>query len=178
MKKLVTLVLMVGALAVVSGCSESNDPVAPATADADKGRLLTENSIVDVALAVNADSGEFSTLIAALVAADLVEALQQRGQFTVFAPTDEAFAALDLDATNVGDLPVDQLTDILLYHVARGKREAADVVASDRIRMLNGEFAFVEVTGEGAFIDGALIVDTDVPAANGVIHVIGAVMLP
>jgi uncharacterized surface protein with fasciclin (FAS1) repeats len=147
---------------------------APAAQAAPKGP-----TIVDVAIAVNADSGEFSTLIAAVLAADpaVLTTLTGNGQFTVFAPTDAAFAALGLDASNVGDLPQDALTNILLYHVARGNRDAAVVTTSSQIRMLNGQFAAITVNG-GAYIDNAQIIATDVPAANGVIHVIDAVLLP
>jgi uncharacterized surface protein with fasciclin (FAS1) repeats len=147
---------------------------APAAQAAPKGP-----TIVDVALAVNADTGEFSTLIAAVLAADpaVLRTLTGNGQFTVFAPTDAAFAELGLDAATVGSLPQDALTNILLYHVARGNRDAAAVTSSSQIRMLNGQFAAITVNS-GAYIDNAQIVATNVPAANGVIHVIDAVLLP
>ncbi len=137
-------------------------------------------TIVDVALAVNAQTGEFDTLIAALLAADpaVLNTLSGNGQFTVFAPTDQAFADIGLDETTVGNLPQGVLTDILLYHVARGNRDAADVTSSSQIRMLNGDFTEITVDSSGAYIDNAQIVATDVPAANGVIHVINAVLLP
>lgn len=137
-------------------------------------------TIVDVAIAVNAQTGEFDTLIAAVLAADpaVLNTLSGNGQFTVFAPTDQAFADIGLDETTVGNLPQDVLTDILLYHVARGNRDAADVTSSSQIRMLNGDFTQITVDSSGAYIDNAQIVATDVPAANGVIHVINAVLLP
>lgn len=137
-------------------------------------------SIVEVALAVNAQTGEFDTLIAALVAADpaVLQTLSGNGQFTVFAPTDQAFADLGLDETTIGSLPQEALTNILLYHVARGRRDAADVVTSSQIRMLNRDFTEITVDSSGAYIDNAQIIATDVPAANGIIHVIDAVLLP
>ena len=143
-------------------------------------------TIVDIALAVNAESGEFSTLIAALVSADLVDALDGKGQFTVFAPTDAAFAAAGLDAGNIGDVPVDVLTGILLYHVAPGNRPAEDVLGSTQIRTLAKSFVGVEVNDDGAFlVDGngdlaeLLAPDLiDIFADNGVIHVIDAVLFP
>jgi uncharacterized surface protein with fasciclin (FAS1) repeats len=141
-------------------------------------RSASSPTIVDVALAVNAESGEFSTLIAAVVSADLVAALSAVGQRTVFAPTDAAFAELGLDADNIGDLPGDALKDILLYHVAPGRRYAADVVSSDRIRMVNGGFTRIELRGGAAYINDSQIVVTDVEASNGVIHIIDAVLLP
>lgn len=137
-------------------------------------------TIVDVAIAVNSDgpfAGSFDTLIAAVLAADpaVVTTLSSNGQYTVFAPTDAAFGDLGLDADNIGSLPQDALTNILLYHVAKGERYAADVVTSSQIRMLNGDFAMVD----GATIDGANIIVTDVDAPkNGIIHVVDAVLLP
>jgi uncharacterized surface protein with fasciclin (FAS1) repeats len=136
-------------------------------------------TVVDVALQVNADTGEFDTLIAALLAADpaVIGKLGSNGQRTVFAPTDAAFAAIGLDETNIGTVPQDALTNILLYHVANGRRDATDVTSSTQIRMLNGQFTQISLNG-GAYINNAEIVITDVFAANGVIHVIDAVLLP
>lgn len=161
---------------------------APVQAASDK------TSIIDVALSVNEATqspsdpdGEFATLIAAVLAADpsVLETLDGNGQFTVFAPTDAAFATLGLNAGNVGTLPQDALTNILAYHVARGDRDSTQVVGSDRIRMLNKQFVFVEVTPAGAFLvdndadsPNAQIVTVDVEADNGVIHVIDNVILP
>jgi uncharacterized surface protein with fasciclin (FAS1) repeats len=176
-------VMMVAA--TTAACSD--DTMAPATdaaaavetsADAAALRTAKSPTVVDVALSVNAQTGEFSTLIAAVLAADLADALSAVGQRTVFAPTDAAFAAIGLDATTVGSLPKDALTDILLYHVANGRRLAEDVVSSDRIRMLNGDFTRIRVENGAAYIDDAEIVTTDVLASNGVIHVIDTVLLP
>jgi uncharacterized surface protein with fasciclin (FAS1) repeats len=135
-------------------------------------------TIVGKALEINASTGEFSTLIAAVVAADLVDTLNGNRQFTVFAPTDAAFAKLGLNAGNIGSLPKDVLTNILLYHVAPGERFAADVVNSEKIRMMNKSFANVEVNETGAYIDGAKIIAVDVDVDNGVIHVVDTVLLP
>ena len=133
---------------------------------------------MDVAIDVNAATGNFDTLIAAVVCTGLAEPLDARGQYTVFAPTDAAFAELGLNADNVCDLPEDALKNILTYHVTHGRRDAADVVSSDRIRMLNGDFTTITVNDQGAFINDAQILLTDVFAANGVIHVIDGVLLP
>jgi uncharacterized surface protein with fasciclin (FAS1) repeats len=142
------------------------------------------NTIVDVALAANAQSGEFSILIAALQAADpaVIKTLSGKGQFTVFAPTDAAFVAL------LGELGLtaDQLlgnkalvTQVLLYHVARGNRESGQVLASDRIRTMNGGFLF---QSGGVLTDAngrtSNIIAVDIKASNGVIHVIDRVVLP
>ena len=135
-------------------------------------------SIVETAIAVNAESGEFSTLLAAVQAAGLVDVLNGNRQFTVFAPTDAAFAALGLNAGNVGTaLDEKTLTDILLYHVTTGRKDAAAVVASDTIRMLNGDRVDVTVGG-GVFVDDAEVIATDIKTSNGIIHVIDAVLLP
>ena len=141
-------------------------------------------SIVDVAIAVNTSgpyAGSFDTLIAAVLAADpvVLKTLTSKGQYTVFAPTDDAFAKLNLTPDNIGTVPQDALTNILLYHVAHGRRYAAAVVASDRIRMLNGGFVFqsggVLTDAQGGM---STIIVTDVPATNGVIHAIDSVLLP
>lgn len=143
-------------------------------------------SIVDVALEANNSGGAFegqlNTLIAALKAADpsVIKTLSGKGEFTVFAPTDEAFAALGLDATNVASaFPVEKLTEILLYHVAKGNMDAKTVVASKQIRTLQGES--IDVSGtvltDRAGRSSDIIV-TDIAASNGVIHVVDEVILP
>jgi uncharacterized surface protein with fasciclin (FAS1) repeats len=143
-------------------------------------------TIVDVAIAINSDgpfAGQFDTLITAVLSADPIvfDTLSGNGKLTVFAPTDDAFAALGLTPANVGSLPTDFLTQVLVYHVARGERTAADVVPAERIRMLGGGFLYKEA-GSTTLVDNlgrsANIVVTDVKAANGVIHAIDAVVLP
>jgi uncharacterized surface protein with fasciclin (FAS1) repeats len=145
-------------------------------------------TIVDVAIAVNSEgpfAGAFDTLIAAVLAADpvVVETLSGNGQFTVFAPTDGAFADLGLDPSNIGTLPQEALTQILLYHVAPGRRYAEDVIDSERIRTLygRGQMGFL-MQDNGVLTDNlgreANIIVTDVEAANGIIHAIDAVVLP
>ncbi len=141
-------------------------------------------TIVDVAIAVNTEgpfAGQFDTLIAAVLAADpaVLATLSGNGQFTVFAPTDDAFAALGITPDNVGDQDQGFLTDVLLYHVARGRRYSRVILASKRIRTLERGFLF---QAGGTLTDNvggvATIVVTDVKAANGVIHAIDAVVLP
>jgi transforming growth factor-beta-induced protein len=151
------------------------------TAEARKGRTASRDAgltIVGTALAVNQQTGEFSTLIAAVGAAGIGSVLDGKRQFTVFAPTDAAFAKLGLYSTNIVDVPKAALTDILLYHVATGSRLAADVVTAEQIRMLNGDFNPITVNTNGAFIGESKIVATDVKCSNGVIHVIDSVLLP
>ena len=152
-----------------------------------EARAQGEPNIVQVALTVNGPGspfeGQFDTLIAAVLAADpvVVNTLTGKGQFTVFAPTDEAFAAVGLTPANVGTaLDQEALTEILLYHVARGRRDAGDVTTSHRIRSLQGSFFF---PNNSATITDALgrtanIIVTDVPASNGIVHAIDAVILP
>lgn len=171
-------------LVAVAACSDAaTEPqLAPADVDARAAqsfRAAETPTLVDVALAVNGETGEFSTLIAAVVEAGLVDALSARGQRTVFAPTDAAFAALGLNAGNIGSaLDTETLTNILLYHVAPGRRAAQSVVGARQIRMLNGGFNDIWVDDSGAYIGGAQIIQTDVEATNGIIHVIDAVLLP
>ncbi len=141
-------------------------------------------NLVEVAVAVNSEgmyAGMFDTLIAAVLAADpaVLKTLTGKGQYTVFAPTDDAFAALGLNPDNIGDLDQDVLTDILLYHVKKGRVYAEEVVMKDQIRTCFGTFLYVD----GAMLIDALdrhanIIVTDVEASNGVIHVIDAVVLP
>lgn len=143
------------------------------------------STIVDTAIAVNSSgpyAGQFDTLIAAVLAADpaVIDTLSGKGQFTVFAPTDDAFAALGLTPDNVGTLDRGFLTQVLLYHVAHGRRDSGDVLSSDRIRSLQGNFFFPEsnATITDAVDRTANIIVTDVSASNGIIHAIDAVLLP
>jgi uncharacterized surface protein with fasciclin (FAS1) repeats len=135
-------------------------------------------TIVDVA----ASNPDFTTLVAAVQEANLVEVLDGRRQFTVFAPTNDAFAELGLNADNVDEVPDDVLTSILLYHVSPGNRESTSVVGADRIRTLNGGFLMPALQGNDLTIEAAnstaTVVAADVDASNGVIHVIDTVLLP
>jgi uncharacterized surface protein with fasciclin (FAS1) repeats len=176
---------MVMGLVAVSSVACADSATAPlAAGEADEARAAASlrpastPTIVDVALAANAQSGEFSTLIAAVVDAGLVDALSAVGQRTVFAPTDAAFAKLGLDADNIGTLPTADLKNILEYHLAPGRRYAEAVVSSDRIRMANGQFTTISLMGGEAYINDAKIVGVDIEASNGVIHVIDTVLLP
>jgi uncharacterized surface protein with fasciclin (FAS1) repeats len=132
-------------------------------------------TIVDIAV----EDGRFETLVAALTAADLVDALSGEGPFTVFAPTDTAFAALPEGTVEglLADIPA--LTSVLTYHVAPGAFLAADVVELSEIGTLEGSPISIEVTSNGVVLNGSVnIIITDIEASNGVIHVIDAVLLP
>jgi uncharacterized surface protein with fasciclin (FAS1) repeats len=132
--------------------------------------------IVDTAVA----AGSFSTLVAAVQAAGLVDALKGDGPFTVFAPTDEAFAALPEGTVETLLKPEnkEQLVNILTYHVLSGKVMSGDIAGKTiDAKMLNGSTAKVDAT-MGVKIDGANVVSADIETSNGVIHVIDAVILP
>jgi uncharacterized surface protein with fasciclin (FAS1) repeats len=133
-----------------------------------------EQDIVDIAVA----DGRFTTLVTALEAADLVDTLKGEGPFTVFAPTDEAFAALPEGALDglLADIPA--LTDVLLYHVVSGEVLAADVVTLSSADTVLGQPVTINVEGDTVRINEAQVVITDIEASNGIIHVIDQVLLP
>ena len=133
-------------------------------------------SIVDVA----AGNADFSTLVAAVKAAGLVDVLAGDGPFTVFAPTNEAFAKLPAGTEDALLKPEnkDKLVAILKYHVVPGKVMAADVVSLSSATTAQGSDISISASDAGVKVDNANVVATDVAAANGVIHVIDAVILP
>ncbi len=134
-------------------------------------------TIVDIAIA----DGRFNTLVAAVTAAELVDTLNGEGPFTVFAPTDDAFAALPAGTLDSLLLPENkqQLTDILLYHVVSGKVMAADVVGLSSAPTVLGKDITIKVEDGKVFLnDTVQVIITDIEASNGVIHVIDAVLLP
>ena len=147
----------------------------------------SEKNIIETALAVNAETGEFSILIAALQAADpiVINTLSGKGQFTVFAPTDAAFVALlaELGLTAEELLAQTELvTKVLLYHVARGRLYSEDVLEKDRINtLIKGRNGFL-YQSEGVLTDNngrnSNIIIVDIETSNGIIHVIDTVVLP
>ncbi len=150
---------------------------APATAQmADHGAAKHTNTIVDVAVG----AGTFKTLVAALQAADLVTALQGTGPFTVFAPSDAAFAKLPAGTVEALLKDPKALAAILTYHVIPGKVMAADVIKAGTVKptTLNGAALDIQVKGGKVYVNGAMVTAADVAASNGVIHVIDAVVLP
>jgi len=130
-------------------------------------------------VAVASGAGSFNTLVAAVKAAGLVETLQGKGPFTVFAPTDEAFAKLPPGTVESLLKPEnkEKLVAILTYHVVPGKVMAADVKTM-KVKTVNGKELSLVVAGGKVTVDNAKVVATDVPASNGVIHVIDTVVLP
>jgi uncharacterized surface protein with fasciclin (FAS1) repeats len=133
-----------------------------------------KKDIVDTAVA----AGSFTTLAKALGAAGLVDTLKGKGPFTVFAPTDEAFAKLP--AGTLEKLLADkaQLGKVLTYHVVAGKVMAADVVKLKVAKTVEGEDVKITVKDKNVMVNQAHVVKTDIEASNGVIHVIDAVLLP
>jgi transforming growth factor-beta-induced protein len=185
LRSLFPLVLL--ASLILGACAPAAD-VAPAASEAEvvvdaEGEMATEEpmedgkidkDIVDIAV----EDGRFTTLVTAVQAAGLVDALKGDGPLTVFAPTDDAFAALPegtLDAL-LADIPA--LTDILLYHVVEGKVMAADVVSLDEVPTLQGTSVAIRVDDGKVFVGDAQVIITDIEAANGVVHVIDAVIIP
>jgi len=132
--------------------------------------------IVDTAVA----AGSFKTLTAALKAAGLVETLKGKGPFTVFAPTDEAFAKLPAGTVESLLKPENKqkLVAVLTYHVVSGSVMAADVVKLKDAKTVNGQSVKIGVSGGNVMVDNAHVVKTDIKTSNGVIHVIDTVMMP
>ena len=157
------------ALLTLSACSSDSDSASDTMTEE-----TTVGTIVDVASA----DASFSTLVAAVSAAELVETLSGTGPFTVFAPTNDAFAALPAGVLDALLLPENKalLTQILTYHVVSGKVMAADVTDGD-VATVEGQNIKLS-TAEGVTVNGATVVAADVAATNGVIHAIDAVILP
>jgi uncharacterized surface protein with fasciclin (FAS1) repeats len=135
-----------------------------------------QSDIVDTAVG----AGSFKTLVAAVKAAGLVETLKGTGPFTVFAPTDDAFAKLPKGTVENLLKPEnkDKLVEILKYHVVSGKVKAADVVKMKEAKTLQGQSAKIKVADGKVSIDDAQVVKADIDTSNGVIHVIDAVIMP
>ncbi len=145
-------------------------------ANAGEAKAKAPADIVDTAVA----AGSFNTLAAALKAAGLVDTLKGPGPFTVFAPTDEAFAKLPAGTLESLLKPENKakLAGILTYHVVAGKVMAADVVKLTSAKTVNGQSVKIAVNGGKVKVDGANVVKTDIVTSNGVIHVIDTVLLP
>lgn len=155
-----TLVVLLAGGLMLSGCNGSHQP---------------QHDIVDTAVA-----NHFNTLATALTAADLVDTLKGPGPFTVFAPTDAAFAKLPEGTLDTLLKPENkgQLVSILTYHVVSGKVMAADVVKLSEAKTVNGQSVTITVADGTVMVNNATVTQTDVEASNGVIHVIDTVLLP
>jgi transforming growth factor-beta-induced protein len=139
-------------------------------------KTMPEKDIVDTAVS----AGDFNTLVAAVKAAELVETLKAEGPYTVFAPTDAAFAKLPEGTLDSLLKPENKakLAGILTYHVVAGKVMAADVVKITEAKTVNGKMLKISTMNGKVMVNGANVVKTDIECSNGVIHVIDAVVLP
>lgn len=151
--------LMLGVFAV---------PAAPAQ------EMKKGNNIVETAIA----AGSFKTLVTALTEAGLVETLQGEGPFTVFAPTDEAFAKIPKASLDALLKDKDALKNVLLYHVVSGKVPSADVVKMTSANTVEGASVKIALKNKEVFVNDAKVIKTDIAASNGIIHVIDAVIMP
>ena len=188
MKRLTLLIttLILGMLIVACGATEEPtptpmpepEPVAEPTPAPVEEEEVEEAAPTIVEIAV--EDGRFTTLVAAVQAAGLVDTLNSDGPFTVFAPTDDAFAALpDGTVEALLEDPEGDLTQILLYHVVGAAVPAADVVELDSATTVQGEEISIEVVDGSVILNGAVeVIITDIEASNGIIHVIDAVLLP
>ena len=141
---------------------------------ASAGHHGMKKDIVDTAVA----AGDFNTLVTAVKAAGLVETLKGEGPFTVFAPTDAAFAKVPTDTLNALLADKAALANVLTYHVVAGNVMAANVVKLTSAVTVQGQAVSIAVKDGKVYVDGAQVVATDIKASNGVIHVIDAVILP
>ncbi len=176
MKLVTVFTVLFVAIFALSACAPQAAPTAapmPEVTEVSEPELM---DIVDTAVA----NGSFTTLVAALKAAGLVDALKADGPFTVFAPSDEAFAKLPAGTVEGLLKPenLEQLKAILLYHVVEGKVMAADVAGITSATALSGKDLAVKVDMGSVYINESKVVLADVVASNGVIHVIDAVLLP
>jgi uncharacterized surface protein with fasciclin (FAS1) repeats len=164
MKRIVAVVIMLSLLAVLGN---------PASKPA-QGADQPEKDIVDTAVA----AGQFKTLVTAVKAAELVDTLKGEGPFTVFAPTDEAFAKVPKEKLEALLKDKKALTDVLTYHVVPGKVMAADLVKLDSARTAQGKSLSIVTKDGNVTINGFNVIKTDIVCKNGVIHVIDAVLFP
>jgi len=152
---------------------------APAIASAQQATHNDKKPMQNI-VQVAAEAGSFNTLVAAVKAAGLVETLSGPGPFTVFAPTDAAFAKLPSGTVTALLADKEQLTGILTYHVVSGKVMAADIIKANGAtpKTVNGLPLDIDVRGGKVYVNGVNVVTADVQASNGVIHIIDAVLLP
>ena len=179
-KKALLLGLCIPALAFgVAACSDDDDSSDEATTEqtdsADGGDAASQD-IVEVA----ASTPQLTTLVDAVVAADLVETLESEGPYTVFAPTNNAFSQLPPEELERLLKPANQeeLANILTYHVVAGDVKAADLSDGQMIETVQGDDLTVSIDGDKVMINDAQVVQADVEASNGTVHVIDAVLIP
>jgi uncharacterized surface protein with fasciclin (FAS1) repeats len=183
-RRWMTTIAAAGVLALgAAGCGgDDEDSAASATTPAETSTPTPTPSAAaaqDI-VALASATPELSTLVSAVQAADLVETLQGEGPFTVFAPTNDAFAAVGQDTLDTLLAPEgkEQLTDILTYHVVPGKLNAADLEDGQELTTAQGGKLKVTIDGEEVRIGDATVTMADVEASNGVVHVIDGVLMP
>ena len=161
------LLVLAGVLAIAVG-------LIAGTTGAGAKKSAKKQTIAEIA----AGSNQFDTLTSLLGTAGLVETLDGKGKFTVFAPTDAAFAKVPKSTLDALAADTEQLKAVLLYHVASGRLTAKKVVKRSSIKTLNGASVKVRVSRKGVKLNNARVVKADVKASNGVVHVINKVLLP
>ncbi|OPZ44115.1 MAG: Fasciclin domain protein [Euryarchaeota archaeon ADurb.BinA087] len=172
------MMVLLGAVLLCAGCTQPAPPATPTATPTMTPVATTVPEMKDIVQTAVAD-GRFTTLVTAVQAANLTPTLSGAGPFTVFAPTDEAFAKLpEGTVANLLKEPQGDLTQILLYHVVSGKLMAADVVEQTNLTTVGGKQLTITVENQTVMVDGAKVVITDIETKNGVIHVIDAVMIP
>lgn len=144
----------------------------------DHGSMSSTEAELDSILETAQAAGTFNTLLTAVKAAGLTDALSGEGPFTIFAPTDEAFAALPEGTIQALLKDKEKLSSILTYHVLSGEVKAESVVKLEKAETLNGQSVSIKVVEKKVMIDNALVTATDIICTNGVIHVIDSVILP
>jgi uncharacterized surface protein with fasciclin (FAS1) repeats len=164
MKRIFVTAALLGLLAVVASSSWET-----ARAQEKSGKDIVETAV---------GAGQFKTLVTAVKAADLVNTLKGKGPFTVFAPTDEAFAKVPTDKLNALLKDQKALTSVLTYHVVAGNVMAADVVKLSTAKTVQGKSVNITVKDGKVMVNGANVLKTDIVCSNGVIHVIDAVIMP
>ncbi|MDP2217134.1 MAG: fasciclin domain-containing protein [Methanolobus sp.] len=182
MKMIKILMLLIVTTAILlAGCTEQppetdvdETDVNGTDVDETDANETEEMNIVDVAVS----AGSFNTLVQAVQAAGLVETLSSEGPFTVFAPTDEAFAALPEGTLDALLADEEALRAVLTYHVVAGEYMASDVIEMESLTTVQGEEIAILVADGNVMVNNATVIQTDIEASNGVIHVIDQVILP
>ena len=182
MKKVTPVLVLIVAIFAIAACAPQATPTAAPTAVPTmmpEPTAIPQPELMDIVDTAVAD-GRFTTLVAAVQAAGLVDALKGEGPLTVFAPTDDAFALLPAGTVEslLKSENLEQLKSILLYHVVSGKVMAADVVKLSSALTLSGKDVTVKVDMGNVYINESKVIITDIETSNGVIHVIDAVLLP
>jgi transforming growth factor-beta-induced protein len=175
---IVLLSLILAACAPAATPAPTMAPTATAMPEPTKEPMPTPTEAPKSIVAIAVADGRFTTLVTALKAAGLVETLQGEGPFTVFAPTDEAFARLPAGTVEALLNDPEQLKALLLYHVVAGKVMAADARMLTEAETVNGEKVKITAQGEMLKVNDSQVVLPDIEGSNGVIHVIDAVLLP